>query len=165
MKYKTVNGFTLVELMSVVAVIAILSAIAIPSYLSYAEKTRRSDAKVSLVELSQLQESYYSDNNRYAKTMAELFPTIKIADTDVDTKTGKGFGSKTKVPCTVTSTTACSKEGYYEIRLTTGTATNYVLEAKPPTTGAQAKDTKCTSFTLNATGTKGATGTLGTECW
>ncbi|EIJ43885.1 prepilin-type N-terminal cleavage/methylation domain-containing protein [Beggiatoa alba B18LD] len=148
------NGFSMLELMSVVAIIAILVAIAVPTYQSYVEKARRSDAKVSLSEVTQLQETYYADHNAYATTMELLMPN----------KDTKGFGSKTG-KCTVATGVACSKEGYYEIRLTTATATNFVVEAKAPTSGVQAKDTKCTSFTLNATGTKGATGTTSADCW
>ncbi|HET9108841.1 MAG TPA: prepilin-type N-terminal cleavage/methylation domain-containing protein, partial [Steroidobacteraceae bacterium] len=45
------DGFTLIELMIAVVVVAILMAIAVPSYESYVEKSRRTDAKTALLDL------------------------------------------------------------------------------------------------------------------
>lgn len=58
-------GFTLIELMIVVAVIAILAAIALPSYQSHVMKTRRAEAKQSLLEFSQRLERCYTRFNSY----------------------------------------------------------------------------------------------------
>lgn len=62
----TMRGFTLIELMIVVAVIAILAAIAYPSYQEHVRKTRRAQARVDLTETVQLLERYYSARNSYA---------------------------------------------------------------------------------------------------
>ncbi|WP_434031437.1 type IV pilin protein [[Pseudomonas] boreopolis] len=59
------DGFTLIELMMVVAVIAVLSAIAYPAYSSYVRKAARGQAKADLVELSQLAERYHTVHNGY----------------------------------------------------------------------------------------------------
>ncbi len=68
MKYisqKTVKGFTLIELMIVVAVVAILAAVAYPSYQDYVRKARRGQAKADLVEYVQLAERFHTVNNTY----------------------------------------------------------------------------------------------------
>lgn len=61
-----VRGFTLIELMIVVAVVAILAAVAIPSYADSVRKGRRGQAKVDLVESAQLLERYRTINATYA---------------------------------------------------------------------------------------------------
>lgn len=58
-------GFTLIELMIVVAVIAILAAVAYPSYQEQIRKSRRAQAKADLVEYMQLAERYHTVNNSY----------------------------------------------------------------------------------------------------
>ncbi|MCW0456492.1 type IV pilin protein [Xanthomonas sacchari] len=60
------NGFTLVELMIVVAVIAILAAIAYPSYVAHIVKARRATAASCLMERGQDMERYYTTNLSYA---------------------------------------------------------------------------------------------------
>lgn len=62
---RAMRGFTLIELMIVVAVIAILAAIAYPNYTEHVRKTRRGQAKADLVEYAQLAERYHTVNNTY----------------------------------------------------------------------------------------------------
>ena len=59
------SGFTLIELMIVVAVIAILAAIALPAYSSYIAKARRGTAQTCLIEASQHLERYYTNKLTY----------------------------------------------------------------------------------------------------
>ena len=60
------KGFTLIELMIVVAIVAILSLIAYPSYTQHVRKARRVQAKADLTELAQMLEREYTVNRSYA---------------------------------------------------------------------------------------------------
>jgi len=58
-------GFTLIELMIVVAIIAILAAIAIPSYSNYITRSKLTDAQNNLSAYRVAMEQYYQDNRQY----------------------------------------------------------------------------------------------------
>jgi type IV pilus assembly protein PilE len=69
-KYSMQQGFTLIELMIVVAVIAILSALVYPSYKEYVAKSRRAEAKTVLLSAQQWMERFYTENFRYDQNSA-----------------------------------------------------------------------------------------------
>lgn len=66
------KGFTLLEMMIVVVIIGILAAISYPSYQSYVLRSNRSEAMVLLNEAAARQERFFSQNNQYATTAAQL---------------------------------------------------------------------------------------------
>ena len=57
------RGFTLIEVIIVIAIIAILTAIAIPSYNAYTTQARRTDGQIALLDLSSRLERFFTDNN------------------------------------------------------------------------------------------------------
>ena len=65
MKRKDKKGFTLIELMIVVAIIGILAAIAIPNFLKFQAKSKQSEAKTNLKAIYTAQTGYYGENNTY----------------------------------------------------------------------------------------------------
>ncbi len=62
---KDQKGFTLIELMIVVAIIGILAAIAIPNFLRYQAKSRQSEAKTNLGAIFVAETAYISEQSRY----------------------------------------------------------------------------------------------------
>src|SRR5512134_1137543 len=63
------RGFTLIELMIVVAIIALLATVALPSYLDHVRKTRRADAIARISQIQQAQERFRANNAQYAANL------------------------------------------------------------------------------------------------
>ncbi|RJG48660.1 type IV pilin protein [Motilimonas pumila] len=66
------TGFTLIEVMIVVAIMGILAAIAFPSYQQFMLTSKRVEGAKALVEIANLQEQYYLDYNRFTGSLSDL---------------------------------------------------------------------------------------------
>lgn len=97
---RSIDGFTLVELLVAVVIVGILASIAVPGYQRYIRDARRSDAQGALMGLASAMERYYTINNTYcgvtatppappnprnpACTITAGAPTIYAAQSPVD---------------------------------------------------------------------------------
>ena len=66
------SGFTLIELMIVIAILAIVAAVAIFSYDKYVDRGKRVEARTALLDIAARQERYYSNNRKYADQLSKL---------------------------------------------------------------------------------------------
>ncbi|MBA1229954.1 type IV pilin protein [Pseudomonas viridiflava] len=84
----TSKGFTLIELMIVVAIVGILAAVAYPSYTEYVKRSHRAEIASLLSEQTQALERFYSRNRTYMNapglSAGNSFYTIAIAPTATD---------------------------------------------------------------------------------
>lgn len=68
--FKNSKGFTLIELMIVVAIIGVLAAIAIPNFLNYQCKAKQSEAKQALGSMRTGQEAYFAEYDEYSSSLS-----------------------------------------------------------------------------------------------
>lgn len=139
-------GFTLIELMIVVAIVAILAAIAYPSYEESVRRSRRTDAKAVLIEAAQWMERFYTSNLRY--------------DQDIN---GALVTSAGQFPGSGLTMSPRGGPAFYNIGLQAVTQSSFTLRAVA--VGAQSND-PCGNFTLTEAGVRNVTGSRpAAECW
>jgi len=139
MNKKLHRGFTLIEIMIVVAIVGILTAIALPSYREYVARGHRAEARAGLLQAAQWLERASTATGQYPATAA--FPT-----------------SLAVVPSGGYAITLVSPVG--------GIAGTFTLTATRQ--GPQAND-PCGNYTLNQAGTRGSPSLSGgktlNDCW
>jgi type IV pilus assembly protein PilE len=165
MKQAQQNGFTLIELMVVVAIIGIIAAIAYPSYTESMMKSRRADAEGSLLSLANAMERYYTVSNTYCNTNPTVNAAVQAAANTCASTAGGTVAANNDVgrPPPAIYTPPNNTSTFYEISISAATDAGYTLTADP--IGAQTND-RCGNLTLTNAGAKGfdAPGTAA-ECW
>ncbi|HEX2951751.1 MAG TPA: type IV pilin protein, partial [Armatimonadota bacterium] len=73
---KKCRGFTLIEVMIVVAIIGILAAIVVPNYTAYVQRGRITEATSNLGQQKIVMERYYQDHRDYGSTLSVCGPTL-----------------------------------------------------------------------------------------
>lgn len=135
---KLTKGFTLIEVMIVVAIIGILAAIAYPSYDEYVKRGHRTEGQALLSDASARQERYFGQNNAYITSDANI------------AKLGLKNGKTSETGKYVLSIGTAKDDGGYTL-----------------TANQQFNDTKCGNLILNAVGVKDRSGSGKTvaDCW
>jgi type IV pilus assembly protein PilE len=148
MSRRVAKGFSLIELMIVVAIMAILASLAYYNYSRYAFRTRRADGREMILRLAAAQERFFTNTNTYATST----------------------GSITAAPPAGLGLSTTSASGHYTISSAPGPcgdATCYIMSATPVVGDAQANDA-CGALTYDNVGNKGWTGShppTNGNCW
>jgi type IV pilus assembly protein PilE len=144
------GGFTLIEVLIVLAIMVVLAAVAYPSYAGFITKTRRSEGQIALIEAIQQQESYYTRNNTYI--------AFSSGSTDPQEKRFKWWsGSAAASSAYELSARACPGRDLLqcvEVMATPGTAN----------VDPKFKDAQCQTLTLNSAGERSSSGPQ-EHCW
>ena len=135
---KAQKGFTLIELMVVVAIIGILARIAYPNYTDYVKRGKAAEATSTLANLKSRMEQYFQDNKTYADIVGPPAFTAPCSPTAGSTK-------------------------YFTYSCTTQNATTFVITAAP----VAGQGMTGFAFSVDQANAKTSTfdGTTGSTCW
>lgn len=141
-QYRLPLGFTLIEMLVVMAIVGILAMAVYPSYVSTGLKSYRTEAQRELVRIANLQEQYFADQRQF--------------DTDL---TNLGLGASPFV----------TESRRFQISAVALTTIDVDFELQAIAVNGQQADAHCVQLSLNYLGEKGALSADGTdttdECW
>lgn len=141
------HGFSIVDLVVVLAIVGILSSVAFPMYQSYSLRVHRTEVRVALMDVAERMQKYYFENKTYTDDLLAL-----------------GLNSSPYI----------TANGRYSMRVDDngggGGACPIVncFKLVAPAIGKQATDTDCAVFELNSVGIKTALaggGSQNNKCW
>ena len=134
------RGFTLIEIMIVVALIGILASIALTSYQSSARKTRRYAAQSCLMEQAQYMERYYTSTNNPMTYTGAVLPSANCRT---------------------------NLASYYTFSLPAAANSSQAFSVQAAAIGAQTGDTDCSTLALNQAALQSSSSATGpsTGCW
>jgi len=124
----SLRGFTLIEVVVVIAIVAILASIALPNYSEYVMRANRSSAQAFITDIASRQAQFFLDRRTYATTIAAL---------------------------NMTAPTEVAIRYDVAIAVNAGPPLAYTVTATP--TGPQLKD-RCGALTIDQAGNKSAAG-------
>jgi type IV pilus assembly protein PilE len=142
------KGFTLIELLVTVAIIGIISAVAIPQYSEYVRRSAREEAKGEMLNIAQMQERFFTNNNTY----------LAIAAPPAPAPNGwKNFSGNNRASAKYNIAVAAMGGGGNNIQ------NSYVITASPANGFI---DPKCGNLSLTSQGVKSSTINNGAPpCW
>jgi len=156
MKNKSASGFTLIELMIVVAIVAILASIAYPAYTSSIIKGKRAQGRTALAELLQQEERYMTQNNTYCA----------FSNSGGTVTTTSSSGCSAPVPFKTFSGDNLANSAYYLSASTCTDTTFTIKECVQLQADPMQPDPEAGSLQLLSTGTKTCiNGSKPSVCW
>jgi type IV pilus assembly protein PilE len=136
-------GFTLIELMIVLAIIAVIAAVALPSYQGQVRKSRRAEAVTFMSQVQQAQERYRANISKYGDRFVLTGGSLsRVISDDPNDPNAAIYGSA--------ATAYATSGSYYTLGLSSATGSGYTVFANAQ--GSQVNDDPCQYMQMQLAG-------------